>query len=271
SPVGSGPDRLPTLTTPHDGPQGADPLRRATTGIHRASHQGAARAKPSSHRDEHVAPGNLVHVAVKKLGRIPRRRREQRPWPRPRHGHPGQPPAGHRVPAPRHGRPLTTGPLRDARGRTQGNGRRFLDTSHHLVRSLRYRAHPPCPHRQRLLLPLPSLPRRVAATGTRHKRTQPYRAQTNNRMEPFNRTLTEGYAYARVYNNETRHRLPRLPPQLPSPLRSHHTTAQLPAMFLVGLTGFEPATPSPPVRCATKLRHSPKSPCRRRHREAYLV
>src|SRR5699024_12836795 len=61
SPVGSGPDRLPTRTTPHDGPQGADPLRRATTGIHRASHQGAARAKPSSHRDEHVAPGNLVH------------------------------------------------------------------------------------------------------------------------------------------------------------------------------------------------------------------
>src|SRR5699024_5356007 len=26
---------------------------------------------------------------------------------------------------------------------------------------------------------------------------------------------------------------------------------------MVGLTGFEPATPSPPVRCATKLRHSP--------------
>jgi hypothetical protein len=29
----------------------------------------------------------------------------------------------------------------------------------------------------------------------------------------------------------------------------HHT---------VGLTGFEPATPSPPVKCATKLRHSPR-------------
>lgn len=25
----------------------------------------------------------------------------------------------------------------------------------------------------------------------------------------------------------------------------------------VGLTGFEPATPTPPVWCATKLRHSP--------------
>lgn len=26
----------------------------------------------------------------------------------------------------------------------------------------------------------------------------------------------------------------------------------------VGLTGFEPATPAPPVQCATKLRHSPQ-------------
>ena len=28
-------------------------------------------------------------------------------------------------------------------------------------------------------------------------------------------------------------------------------------MTIVGLTGFEPATPTPPVWCATKLRHSP--------------
>ena len=26
---------------------------------------------------------------------------------------------------------------------------------------------------------------------------------------------------------------------------------------LVGVAGFEPATPSPPVKCATRLRHTP--------------
>ena len=31
----------------------------------------------------------------------------------------------------------------------------------------------------------------------------------------------------------------------------------LAAKNVVGLTGFEPATPTPPVWCATKLRHSP--------------
>src|SRR5699024_2925555 len=30
-----------------------------------------------------------------------------------------------------------------------------------------------------------------------------------------------------------------------------------PTRTFVGLTGFEPATPAPPVQCATKLRHSP--------------
>ncbi len=30
-----------------------------------------------------------------------------------------------------------------------------------------------------------------------------------------------------------------------------------PRKDFVGLTGFEPATPTPPVWCATKLRHSP--------------
>lgn len=29
---------------------------------------------------------------------------------------------------------------------------------------------------------------------------------------------------------------------------------------MVGLAGFEPTTPAPPVQCATKLRHSPMVP-----------
>ena len=42
-----------------------------------------------------------------------------------------------------------------------------------------------------------------------------------------------------------------LPQQLAGP-----AFPQNPA-HMVGLTGFEPATPCPPDRCATKLRYSP--------------
>ena len=47
-----------------------------------------------------------------------------------------------------------------------------------------------------------------------------------------------------VLSRFSSYRLPRL-------AQRHHEHSG------VGLTGFEPATPAPPVQCATKLRHSP--------------
>jgi transposase InsO family protein len=45
-----------------------------------------------------------------------------------------------------------------------------------------------------------------ADLGIRHKRTRPYRPQTNGKIERFHRTLADGWAYARFYGSESERR-----------------------------------------------------------------
>ena len=42
--------------------------------------------------------------------------------------------------------------------------------------------------------------------GITHKRTRPYRPQTNGKLERFHRTLADGWAYTRRYHSETERR-----------------------------------------------------------------
>lgn len=49
-----------------------------------------------------------------------------------------------------------------------------------------------------------------AELGVTHKRTRPYRPQTNGKIERFHRTLGDGWAYARFYESTT-HRNAALP------------------------------------------------------------
>jgi transposase InsO family protein len=45
-----------------------------------------------------------------------------------------------------------------------------------------------------------------AGLGITHKRTRPYRPQTNRKCERFHRTLADGWAYARFYTSEAERR-----------------------------------------------------------------
>jgi transposase InsO family protein len=45
-----------------------------------------------------------------------------------------------------------------------------------------------------------------AELGIRHKRTRPYRPQTNGKIERFHRTLADGWAFKRMYSSESARR-----------------------------------------------------------------
>lgn len=171
-------------------------------GVNRLAHMDRATGRVIR-RYEHEAPGDLVHVDVKKLGRIPDG-------------------GGHKV-------------LGRAAGRRTraGVGYAFIHTAVDDHSRLVYSQILPDERKEtavafwararayfascgitvtRVLTDNGSCYRSHAwrealtAAGITHKRTRAYRPQTNGKVERFNRTLLDEWAYARPYSSETERR-----------------------------------------------------------------
>jgi transposase InsO family protein len=151
-------------------------------------------------RYEHTRPGDLVHVDIKKLGRIPdgggwraHGRGHARSHSRSRVGY-----AFVHSAVDDYTRLAYTEVLADERAST---------TTAFWQRALAWFADHGVTVRAVLTDNGPAyrsrdFARACAASSVRHRFTRPYRPQTNGKVERFNRTLLEEWAYVRVYRSE---------------------------------------------------------------------
>ncbi|QXV62946.1 IS481 family transposase [Amycolatopsis sp. TNS106] len=183
-------------------------------GIARLTHLDRATGR-SVRRYEHAAPGDLVHVDIKKLGNIPDG-------------------GGHRVldraTGLRHKKATTTARYRHGKPRI---GSSYLHNAVDDYSRLAYseilddekkETAVAFWHRARTFFTRNGITVARVLTdngscyksrlwrdtlrdvGIVHKRTRPYRPQTNGKVERFNRTLLEEWAYARPYHSEQERR-----------------------------------------------------------------
>jgi transposase InsO family protein len=155
----------------------------------------------SVRRYEHAAPGDLVHVDIKKLGRIPdggghrmvgrARGEKNRSTTRPGYAY------LHNA-VDDHSRLAYTEILADERKDTAAA---FWARANAYFTACGITVH-------RVLTDNGSCYRSKVFTDAlgeqiTHKRTRPYRPQTNGKVERYNRTMLEEWAYARAYTSET--------------------------------------------------------------------
>jgi transposase InsO family protein len=157
-------------------------------------------------RYEHAAPGDLVHLDVKKLGKIPDgggwrihgrqaalRNRQAHPAPRNAHGHPRVGYHYLHTALDDHSRLAYSELLPDER---QDTAAAFWTRANTYFNACGITVH-------RVLTDNGSCYRSrtfADALGpVEHKRTRPYRPQTNGKVERFHRTLADEWAYAHPY------------------------------------------------------------------------
>jgi len=157
------------------------------------------RAKPKPVRYEHKAPGDLVHVDIKKLGRIPdgggHRTLGRAAAIRLKKGaKPGYAYLHHALDD--HSRLVYSEILTNERKETASafwtRANAYFNSCGITV--LRVLTDNGAPYRSRLFA--------QTLGSIKHSRTRPYRPQTNGKVERFNRTLGEEWAYARPYLSE---------------------------------------------------------------------
>jgi transposase InsO family protein len=198
-------------------------------------------------RYEHPAPGDLIHVDIKKLGNIPngggwrtvgKQQGDRNARATTTHRRNGHAVIGYghlHTAIDDHSRLAYTEILPDETKETATafwrRAHRFFTDAGITVRRVLtdngacYRSHP---WRDQL-----------ATDGITHKRTRPYRPQTNGKVERFHRTLLDEWAYARPYTSETERRA-ALDPWLH--LYNHHRghtalAGQPPASRVTNLSG----------------------------------
>jgi transposase InsO family protein len=157
------------------------------------------RAKPKPFRYEHAAPGDLVHVDIKKLGRIPdgggHRFLGRAVGIRVKKGaKPGMAYIHHAMDD--HSQLVYSEILANERKETASafwiRANAYFNSCRITV--LRVLTDNGAPYRSKLFA--------QTLGSIKHKRTRPYRPQTNGKVERFNRTLGEEWAYARAYLSE---------------------------------------------------------------------
>lgn len=153
--------------------------------------------RPKPHRYEHPSPGDLIHVDIKKLGRIPNgggHRKLGRTAGNRNNKKQGRGYAYLHHAVDDHSRLAYSEILTDERKETAaafwGRANTFF-ADHGIVVKRVLTDNGSC-YRSRLFAD--ALGKKI-----KHKKTRPYRPQTNGKVERFNRTLSQEWAYAQTY------------------------------------------------------------------------
>jgi transposase InsO family protein len=151
-------------------------------------------------RYEYDTPGGLIHMDIKKLGRIPdggghRIHGIKDGWKRKKGAKPGWAHLHHAMDD--HSRLVYSEILTDERKETVADfwGRALAHFAGHGITVRRVLTDNGSAYRSKHFADR-------LGDGVTHKRTRPYRPQTNGKVERFNRILAEEWAYARPYRSE---------------------------------------------------------------------